>query len=182
MSVVNILIYAGLLVVLVIKRVQGKAVASTRHLFVLPVILTILGIEDFSHSKPDAIDMAVGVAGCALSLGLGALRGTRNKLSVRDGLPWVQWGAASVVIFVVNVVAKLALDVAGVAIGGSTAGVMSSLLLATGLMLVGEAVVVWARLDNGGGSTIPNSLHSSGTTALRSTAQKWVRTHLGLAP
>jgi hypothetical protein len=61
----------------------------------------------------------------------------------------VQWGAVSVAIFAVNIVAKLALDVAGVAAGGSTSGVTASLVLAVGLMLVGEAAVVWARLQAG---------------------------------
>jgi hypothetical protein len=164
MSLANVLIYAGLLVLVVFKRVQGKAVTSAKQLFVLPVILTVLGIEDFSHANPDAIDIAVGVAGCAISLGLGALRGTRNRLSVREGLPWVQWGTASVVIFAVNIVAKLALDVAGVAVGGSTAGVTSSLLVAAGLMLAGEAAVVWFRLQTGGGASVPKSLQRSGTT------------------
>lgn len=168
MSVVNVLIYAGLLILLVFKRVQGKAVTSGKQLFLLPVVLTILGLEDFSHAKPDAIDIGVCVAGCALSLGLGALRGSRNKLGLRDGTPWVQWGTASVVIFGANIVAKLALDMAGVALGGSTAGVTASLLLAAGLMLAGEAGVVWLRLQASGSTALPS-------TALRSTARQWVQ-------
>jgi hypothetical protein len=85
----------------------------------------------------------------ARKLPLGALRGTQNKLSRRDGTPWVQWGAVSVAIFAVNIVAKLALDVAGVALGGSASGITASLVLAVGLMLAGEATVVWARLQAG---------------------------------
>jgi hypothetical protein len=55
-----------------------------------------------------------------------------------------------VAIFAFNVVVKLILDVAGVALGGSTSGVTASLILAVGLMLAGEAVVVWLRLEGGG--------------------------------
>jgi hypothetical protein len=144
MSLANVVLYAGLLVLMVYKRAQGRPIGTTKQLFLLPAIITVLGFEDLSHAKLGTIDIAVGVAGCGLSLLLGALRGTQDKLSRRDGTPWVQWGAVSVVIFAVNIVAKLALDVAGVALGGSTSGVTASLLLAVGLMLVGEAAVVWA--------------------------------------
>ena len=149
MSLANVVLYAGLLVLMVYKRAQGRPIGTTKQLFLLPAIITVLGFEDLSHAKLGTIDVAVGVAGCGLSLLLGALRGTQDKLSRRDGTPWVQWGAVSVVIFAVNIVAKLALDVAGVALGGSTSGVTASLLLAVGLMLVGEAAVVWARLQAG---------------------------------
>ena len=36
-----------------------------------------------------------------------------------NGSPWVSWSAASVVIFAINVLAKLALDAGGVAAGGT---------------------------------------------------------------
>ena len=117
MSLANVVLYAGLLVLMVYKRAQGRPIGTTKQLFLLPAIITVLGFEDLSHAKLGTIDIAVGVAGCGLSLLLGALRGTQDKLSRRDGTPWVQWGAVSVVIFAVNIVAKLALDVAGVALG-----------------------------------------------------------------
>jgi hypothetical protein len=155
MSFANVFLYAGLLILVVYQRIQGRAVGTTKQLFGLPIIITLLGFEDFSHAKPDAIDIAVGVAGCALSLILGALRGTQNKLNVRDGVPWVRWGAASVAIFAVNIVAKLVLDGAGVAVGGSTSGITASLVLAVGLMLVGEAAVVSVRLQMDRPATLP---------------------------
>jgi predicted acyltransferase len=150
MSFATVLLYAGLLGLMIYKRLQGRPVGTPKQLFLLPVIITILGFEDFSHAKLGTIDIVVGVTGCGLSLLLGALRGTQNKLSRRDGTPWVQWGMASVAIFAFNVVVKLILDVAGVALGGSTSGVTASLILAVGLMLAGEAVVVWLRLEGGG--------------------------------
>jgi hypothetical protein len=149
MSLVTVLVYPALLVLMVYRRLRGRPVATPKQLFLLPAIITIVGYEDFSHAKLATIDIVVGVAGCALSLLLGALRGTQNKLSQRDGTPWVQWGAASLAIFAINVVAKLAFDVAGVALGASSSAVAASLLLAVGLMLAGEATVVWLRLDSG---------------------------------
>ncbi len=154
MTFANVVLYAGLLVLLVFRRIQGRPVGTTKQLFLLPVIITIIGSEDLSHATLGTIDIAVGVAGCGLSLLLGALRGTQDKLSRRDGTPWVQWGAVSIAIFAVNIVAKLVLDVAGVGLGGSTSGVTASLLLAVGLMLLGEAAVVWARIQVG---TLPTA-------------------------
>jgi hypothetical protein len=139
---------------MVYRRAQGRPIGTTKQLFLLPAIVTIVGFENFSHAKLGTNDLAVGVAGCGLSLFLGALRGTQNKLSRRDGSPWVQWGAVSVAIFAVNIVAKLVLDVAAVALGGPASGATASLVLAVGLMLLGEAAVVWARLQAG---ALPNA-------------------------
>ncbi len=174
MSFANVIFYVGLLILLVYKRVQGRPIGTTKQLFLLPVLVTILGIEDIFHPRLDAINIAVAVAGCALSLALGAFRGTRVKLSRRDGTPWVQWGAAAVAIFAVNIVAKLALDVAGLALGGSASGVTASLVLAAGLMLAGEAAVVWLRLQIGGQCGIDTEATTSGPTALLSAAQRWI--------
>jgi len=173
MSLANVVLYAGLLVLMVYKRAQGRPIGTTKQLFLLPAIITVLGFEDLSHAKLGTIDVAVGVAGCGLSLLLGALRGTQDKLSRRDGTPWVQWGAVSVVIFAVNIVAKLALDVAGVALGGSTSGVTASVLLAVGLMLVGEAAVVWARLQAGTLSSANADAPTSGVSGPRSVGPRW---------
>ena len=173
MSFANVVFYVGLVILLVYKRVQGRPIATAKQLFLLPVVVSILGIEDLSRPRLDAIDIAVAVAGCALSLVLGALRGTRVKLSRRDGTPFVQWGAAAVAIFAVNIVAKLALDAAGVALGGSTSAITGSLVLAAGLMLVGEAAVVWFRLQIAGPSGLDHDTTTVGTPSLRAAAQRW---------
>jgi hypothetical protein len=175
MSFANVVFYVGLLIVVVYKRVQGRPIATSKQLFVLPVLVTILGIADLSRPRLDAVDIAVAVVGCFLSLVLGAFRGTRVKLSRREGVPYVQWGAAAVAILALNIVAKLALDVAGVALGGSTSGVTASLFLAVGLMLVGEAAAVWSRLRIGGPSGLDRDAEISGPTDLRSAAQRWAQ-------
>jgi hypothetical protein len=173
MSFANVLLYAALLVVMVYRRLQGRPVGTTKQLFLLPALVTFLGFEDLSHAKLGTVDIAVGVAGCGLSLLLGALRGTQNKLSQRDGTPWVRWGAASVAIFAFNVVVKLALDVAGVALGGSTSGVTASLVLAVGLMLAGEAVVVWFRLQAGDPLSTDRDTMTAGNVDLTRSPQPW---------
>ena len=95
-----------------------------------------------------------------ISFGLGLLRGRMDKLSVVDGSPWVSWGTASVVILIVNVVAKLGLDGVGRARRRHHAALSSSILLSLGLTLLGEAAVVWLR---SGRHPRPTS-HQSGRT------------------
>jgi hypothetical protein len=146
-TIANVVLYAALIAFILYRRITGRPVTSVKQLFLLPVILTVVGYQDLAHAQVAGIDQVVGIAGAAMSLGFGALRGWCNKISLRNGLPWVRWGAASVGVLAANVVAKLALDAAGVAAGGSTSGVTSSLLLAVGLMLVGEAGVVFLRLQ-----------------------------------
>lgn len=143
----NVVFYVAILAFVVYRRVQGKPAGSLKQLFVLPVILTVVGYGDLTHKPLDHIDVAFAIAGCALSLGLGALRGALNKLDVRNGVLWVRWGTASVIVFLVNVALKLVLDLSSVAAGGTASGATSSLLFAVGLMLVGEAALVWLRIQ-----------------------------------
>jgi hypothetical protein len=149
MSPANIALYVALLGFMVFRCIQGRPIGSGKQLLVLPVVVTVLGFEDLTHRSLGAVDITFAVVGCALSLALGALRATANRLSIRDGVPSVQWGPRSVVIFAINIAAKLALDLVCVLAGGSVAGATSSLVLAAGLMLVGEAAVVWLRLQTG---------------------------------
>jgi hypothetical protein len=90
-------------------------------------------------------DVAVVVIGSALSFGLGALRGQLDKVSVRDGMPWVRWGAASLVVFAAAVVARLGLDAVAIAAGGTAGALSRSLILSLGLTLLGESAILWLR-------------------------------------
>jgi hypothetical protein len=89
-----------------------------------------------------------------LSLCLGLLRGRFDKVTLVNGSPFMRWGAGSVVVFATNLVAKVALDAAGVAAGGTKAAITSSIVLSLGLALLGEATVVWMRAQSlGTGNT-----------------------------
>jgi hypothetical protein len=147
MSFANVVLYVLILGFIVYRRVQGKPVVSAKKLFLLPVVVTVLGYQDLGHKPLSTVDVGFAVAGCGLSLALGALRGSLDKISTRDGSPWVRWGAASVIVFMVNIAAKLVLDVVSVVAGGTSSGATSSLVLAAGLMLLGEAAVIWLRAE-----------------------------------
>jgi hypothetical protein len=94
------------------------------------------------------VDVTFVVLGSALTLGLGALRGQMDKLDVRDGQPWMRWSTASLVVFAGSIAAKVAVDAAGVAAGGTLHALSSSLVFTLGLSLLGEAAVVWLRAQS----------------------------------
>jgi hypothetical protein len=127
------------------RRVRGEAVPAPKKLLLLPAIVSFIGIENLSHIKMNTIDVAVVVAGSVLSLALGVLRGRVDKLTIVNGSPYMSWGATSLIVFAVNIVAKVVLDLAGVAIGGTTHALTSSVLLSLGLTLLGEALVILMR-------------------------------------
>jgi hypothetical protein len=145
MTFTTIAIAAAVIIFVLAKRVRGEAVREPRKLFLLPVIVGIIGLQNIAHAKPNTVDIAVIAVGSALSLGLGLLRGKFDRVSLMNGSPFMRWSAASIAILAVNVLAKLALDAGGRAAGGGAAALSSSILLSLGLTLLGEAAVVWFR-------------------------------------
>ncbi len=148
MTFTAIAIYLAIIGFILFRRLQGEAVPNPKKLFVLPVIVGAIGLENISHAKPNAIAIGVIVVGSALSLGLGALRGRFDRLSIVNGAPYMAWTAGSVVILVVNVLLKLVLDVGGVAAGGTKAALTGSIVLSLGLTLLGEAAIIWVRAQS----------------------------------
>ena len=148
MTFTAIAIAVAIIGFILFRRLRGEAVPEPKKLFVLPVIVGVIGLENISHAKPNAIAIGVIVVGSALSLGLGALRGRFDRLSVVNGAPYMAWTAGSVAILVVNVLLKLALDVGGVAAGGTKAALTGSIVLSLGLTLLGEAAIIWVRAQS----------------------------------
>jgi hypothetical protein len=146
MTLANVVVYLALIGYVLFRKFEGQPVGTPRRLFALPVVLIVIGFGDLSHGRTLApIAIALTVIGAALSLGLGLLRGRADKLSVRDGAPFVRWGAASLSLFAANIAAKLVLDLVGVASGAAGSTIGRSLLLSLGLTLLGEAAVIWMR-------------------------------------
>ena len=121
---------------------------TTKKLFLLPIGVSFIGLQNVTHAKMNAVDITVVVAGAVLSFALGLLRGHTDKLSMVGKSPWVRWGAASVAVFAVDVLTKLVLDAGGVAAGGHGAALTSSTLAELRSDLLAEAVVVWVRTQS----------------------------------
>jgi hypothetical protein len=145
MNLTTIAIAIVLVVFVLARRVRGEAVREPKKLFLLPVVVGLIGLQNVSHAKLDTVDIAVIAAGAALSLALGLVRGRLDKVTMVNGSPYMSWSVGSVIIFAVNVLAKLGLDAVGVAAGGTTSALSSSILLSLGLTLLGEAAVVLLR-------------------------------------
>ena len=64
-------------------------VRAPKKLFLLPVVVGAIGLQNLSHAKPNAVDIGVIAAGCALSLVLGLLRGRLDKVSMVNGAPYM---------------------------------------------------------------------------------------------
>jgi hypothetical protein len=163
MTAGNILIYLALIGYILYRRIQGQPVKEGRRLFVLPVLLIILGFGDVSGGTMKPVEVALTVIAGAICLALGLLRGQADKLSERDGAPFVQWGRTSVMLFVGTLAVKLVLDVIGIAAGSSGSAVGKSLPLTFGLTLLGEAVVLWTR--TGGAALSVGPARSAATRA-----------------
>jgi hypothetical protein len=148
MTFTTIAVALALIVFVLARRIRGEAVPAPKKLFLLPLVVGAIGLQNLAHAKANAVDIGVIVAGCALSLVLGLLRGRLDKVSIVNGAPYMAWSLGSVIIFAVNVLSKLALDAGGVVAGGTTAALSSSILLSLGLTLLGEAVVVWQRAQS----------------------------------
>ena len=132
------------------KRIRGEAVATDKRLFVLPVVLVVVGWGQVSHDSMNMVAIALTAISAAVAFAMGVLRGVKDKLAVREGVPFMRWGRASMLVFVANILIKLVLGVVLVAAGGTSGAAASSLALVFGLTLLGEAVALWLRLQSHG--------------------------------
>jgi hypothetical protein len=150
MTLTSVVIYLAIIGLVLARRFKGQALTTPKKLFLLPVIVAIIGLEDLSHGHAHLrpVDVVVIAVGAVLSLGLGALRGQMNQVSLRQGAPWVNWTVRSLVVFIATLASKLALDAVGVAAGGTFAVLSSSLVFTLGLTLLGEAAIVWMRAQS----------------------------------
>jgi len=144
-TLADIAIYVALIVFVIARRTIGRPVGAAKQLFALPIIIVVLGWGDATKGLGKPAAFALTVAGCAISLIFGLLRGRADRISTRDGAPYVQWTLLSLGLFAANLLVKLCLDLAGVAAGETLADAGHSLILSLGLTLLGEAAVIWYR-------------------------------------
>jgi hypothetical protein len=129
------------------RRLKGEPV-QTKRLLVLPAVFTILGVVDLTKSGAPPLssaDIAFLAAGAAISFALGAARGATIDLFPRGGYLHQRYRKTTVALWAVLVAVKLALDLAAHAAGATAASGSHSLMLALGVSLLGEAVLVAPR-------------------------------------
>jgi hypothetical protein len=151
MTPANVAIYLALIVFVVYRRMTGRPVGPVKGQFAMPVVLIVIGWGDATKGLTKPLDVTFTVVGCAISLVLGLARGGTDRVSERDGAAYVQWTWWSAGLFAATLVIKLVLDLAGVAAGETARAAGSSLIVALGLALLGEAAIVWYRSGGAGG-------------------------------
>ena len=150
MTATTVIAYLFLIAFVLINRTRNAPVGTPKKLFLLPAVLTFIGLSDMTHVSLSATDVTVAVVASVVSLALGLLRGSLTEFSTVDGHLWVRWGGAAAAVFVGTLVVRVAIDVAGLAAGASAAGLGQSLLFTFGLTLLGEAAVVHVRAQASG--------------------------------
>jgi len=148
MNLTTLAVAVALVIFVMVRRMRGEAVPVPRKLFLLPVTVAVIGLQNLGHAKLNAVDIGVIATGCALSLAFGLLRGRLDRVSMVNGVAHMSWSVGSVAVFAVGVLSKLALDAGGVVIGGTSTALSSSIFLSLGITLLGEAVIVWHRADS----------------------------------
>jgi Protein of unknown function (DUF1453) len=160
-SPLTILLVIAAIAYVMWKRMQGEPLQAKR-LMVLPVAFIVLGIGDLTaKSTHTATDVGFLVAGVVLSAGLGAARGRTTELFSRDGELWLRYRPVTVALWLALIAVKVLLAGIASAAGASAAAGTNGLLLALGVSLAAEAIVVGPRaLASGVPFAAPQDAHS----------------------
>ena len=153
-TVLQILIVCAVLVLVIAKRLRPRPVKDDTRRWRLPLILLAIGVYTVVKTTQgagkitlDGRDIAYLVVGGVICLALGALRGTTIKFSGSSMGMMQQYTYRTVGLWVLLIVVRLGMDVAGKSAGVAAAVVGSSILLMFGLSLLGESAAIAARLS-----------------------------------
>jgi hypothetical protein len=129
-----------------VSRFRGQQV-KLRRTAMMPLVLAVIGGVDVARAVPHltSVDLAYLVVSGLVVLALGALRGTSVHLYERNGFLWLRYRPTSLAWWVAAIAARIGLMVAASAMGVTAGLSTSSILLAAGLNLCGEAAVVVLR-------------------------------------
>jgi hypothetical protein len=102
----DIVVAAALVVWVVARQFAGRFVPARRSL-VLPLVLVVVGVGQAGHVPWTALAVAVVAADVLLTAGLGALRGTAVRLTLRDGYLYQRGGWLSVGLWVLTIAVRV---------------------------------------------------------------------------
>lgn len=143
-----VLILAAVCYVMV-RRMAGEP-AQAKRMLVLPAVLGVVGLNDVSGQVKTPSSAVLLVATAAISVVLGALRGSTVRISRRDGAAFVQYTGLTVALWVVNLVIKFGANFALKAFDAKDSGAVgNSLLLTLGTGMLVEGLVVLYRALRG---------------------------------
>jgi hypothetical protein len=153
-SVISAGVTLAIVVLLAVSRVYGRRLEPAR-LLAGPLVLIAIGIGSAAaglqagphatqHVAWDGIDYLIGSIDLLDSLIVGTIRGFTVRIYQRDGADWYRYGAATVALWLVSIVIRVALAIVGAAHHASPLIVGSDLLFMLGLALLSQnGVVAW---------------------------------------
>ncbi|MDT7783915.1 MAG: hypothetical protein QOF58_2334 [Pseudonocardiales bacterium] len=151
---VQIVLIAAAIIYVMARRLMGEPAVGKR-LLVLPVVLGIIGLTQTSAHSVTAIVFLV--AGAALSVVFGLLRGLTIRTYEQNGIVMLRYTAVTIVLWLASIAARLAagfvmnlIDPGAVQSGNGLMLVVGAGLLAEGLVVMAKAVrvpgqVVWSK-------------------------------------
>ncbi|MDG3011752.1 DUF1453 domain-containing protein [Rhodococcus sp. D2-41] len=129
---------------LMYRRYLGD-VLQAKRLLILPVVLTIIGLSSLGDLRTLSVAALVLIAvSVAVSLVLGVLRGFTVQVGDRDGVVWMRYRAVTLVLWAVNIAAKVGLGMVAHVVGAADS-TGTGVMVALGLGILAESLVVLAR-------------------------------------
>jgi hypothetical protein len=141
MNILQILLIAGIVVVVIVRRFTGQPVQARSA--VLPLAITVWGLIQLRGTHLGAADLAFLAIEMLFAVAVGAARAATIQLYLRDGQLWQRYRWSTLAVWIAAVALRAGLVAAGHLMGVHV--VTSSLTFVLGLSFVAEAGVVGYR-------------------------------------
>jgi hypothetical protein len=151
-SPMEILLVVALVGYMLIRRLMGEP-AQAKRMLVLPAVLTVIGLSGVNDILRDPVQLGFLAVTTLISIAVGALRGLSIRVFVRDGIVNMRYTGITIVLWVVNIAAKLGGNVLlGAVDPHAAAG--NTLMLTLGAGLLMEGVIVLGKAMRTGGQVV----------------------------
>jgi hypothetical protein len=147
-SIISPAVTLAIILLLIVTRVRGRRLEPAR-LLTADLILIAVGIGGavpVLHSTTlHGIDWLIGSADLLDSLIIGTIRGFTVRLYQRDGAPWYRYGPATVALWLLSILIRIALAAIASARHASPLIAGGDLLFMLGLALLCQNLMVIRR-------------------------------------
>ena len=151
---VAVLLVVTALAYVLYSRWQGRPI-NDRRMLLLPALVSGYGVLQLTGAAGRGlriVDVMTIAAGIVVAAGMGVARGMTVTVVTRDGQPWMRYRAATLILWVVTVIARLAVTLVASGLGASVAVSRGpAILISVGVTLFAEGLVVTRRGFSGNG-------------------------------
>ncbi len=146
MNILQILLIAGLIVFVIVRRFAGQPVQAKSS--VLPLGITVWGLIQLRGVHPTGADLAFLAIEALVAIGVGLARGATIQLYRKAGQLWLRYRWTTLIVWLAAIALRAALVVGGHLMGVHV--VTQSLMFVLGLSFVAEAGLVACRATQAG--------------------------------